>query len=312
MRSRIDGAILSGLLLMCPAGSAHARVTGITFEPKQPVVGESVAAVATDDGKHEVVKWDWAYTLADAGTSDGPVSIRSNGRGWASLDLPCGGTYEVTLEVTYGGPMPPPPETVSAKLTVARPDAIQIVGGLGMPVAHTGTPMAIELRSRVQSRGDEAGVHLLGMAQRRIRNRTWWAGKKDPEQPWEPPGPGNLMAQVRGEITEMVLLNIDPEEWAKIPIGKPIVTWDENVRLTYLLGYKKRVGPMGHRVGKEVTVECPLGTEHLAIVKVDDQHWVVRRIEKAGASGAPAEQGGPAGKPAPASKDRAAARESGG
>ena len=311
MRSRITGAILSGLLLTCPAGSVHARVTGITFDPKEPVVGGSAAAVAVDDGKHEVVAWDWAYTLADAGTSNLPVAIGSDKPGWASLDLPCGGTYAVTLEVTYGGPMPPPPDKVSATLTVARPDASLIVGGLGVPVSYPGTPIAIDLHRQVQSQGTEAGVHLLGHAQRRIRNRTWWSGKKDPDRSWEPSAPGNMMAQIRGEIDDMVLLNIDPKEWAKVPIGKTVVTWEEDIRLTYTIGYRREV----HDLGKAVTVECPLGTDHLTIVKLDDQRWVVRRVvEKAGANGAPAEQGGPAGKPAPAPapKGRAAARESGG
>lgn len=308
MRSRIIGTILSGLLLIGPAGSARARVTGIAFDPKGPVVGHSVTAIAVDDGKHEVVKWSWSYTLAAAGTSDNPVAIRSADPGRAKVDLRCGGTYTFTLEVTYGGPMAPPPETVSAALTVPRPDAIRIVGGLDVPVLYQGTAVAIMTHGRVLSLGADTGVHLLGQAQRRIRNRTWWAGKKDPDRPWEPDAPGNMMAQVRGEIEDMVLLNIDRAEWEKVPIGKPIVTWDEDVRLIYIVGYKREVS----RLGKAVTVECSLGTEHLAIVKRDDQHWVVRRSEKAGASGAPAGQGGPAGTSAPASKDRAAARASGG
>jgi hypothetical protein len=64
--------------------------------------------------------------------------------------------------------------------------------------------------------------------------------------------------------------------------------------------------------GLGMPVAYTVGTEHLAIVEVDDAYWVVRGIEKAGAKEVPTEQGTPAGKPAPDSKDRAAARENGG
>ena len=59
MRSGIAVTIIAGLFLMLPSVSAHARVTGVTFEPKSPIVGHSVTAIATDDQKHKVVKWIW-------------------------------------------------------------------------------------------------------------------------------------------------------------------------------------------------------------------------------------------------------------
>src|SRR5436305_2919918 len=64
MRSGIASTIIAGLFLMLPSVSAHARVTGVTFEPKSPIVGHSVTAIATDDQKHKVVKWIWYCTLS--------------------------------------------------------------------------------------------------------------------------------------------------------------------------------------------------------------------------------------------------------
>jgi len=49
---------------------------------------------------------------------------------------------------------------------------------------------AIEIQSQVMRRNADAGEYLLGMAQRRLRNRTWWNGKIDADQPWEPEAGG--------------------------------------------------------------------------------------------------------------------------
>ena len=57
MASRTAGTIIASLLLMGPSGPAQAKVTGITFEPKDPIVGHSATAIATDDRKHEVAQW---------------------------------------------------------------------------------------------------------------------------------------------------------------------------------------------------------------------------------------------------------------
>src|SRR5690242_6764395 len=65
MRSGIASAIITGLLVMLPSVSVNARVTGVTFEPKSPIVGHSVTAIATDDQKHKVDKWIWYCTLTD-------------------------------------------------------------------------------------------------------------------------------------------------------------------------------------------------------------------------------------------------------
>src|SRR4051794_21284470 len=128
MTSRTASTIIAGLLLIGPSGSAQARVTGITFEPKSPIVGHSVTAIAIDDQKHEVAKWIWSCTLADAGTSS-PAVIKTPVPGRATLDLLCGGTYTVSLRVTYGGPMPPQPETVTVLLVIARPDDLKLIKG---------------------------------------------------------------------------------------------------------------------------------------------------------------------------------------
>jgi hypothetical protein len=148
MRSRIANEIIAALLLMRPPISAHAKVTGVTFEPKRPIVGHSVTAIATDDQKHKVVKWIWYGTLADAGTHS-PIVLNSTVPGRATLKLMCGGTYKVSLQVTYGGPMPPPTETVSALITVARPDALKIMKGLDFAASYDSRGNAI--RSRVRS-----------------------------------------------------------------------------------------------------------------------------------------------------------------
>jgi hypothetical protein len=277
MWSRIANPILAGLVLMSPTISAHAKVTGMTVEPKSPIVGHSVTAIATDDQKHEVVKWSWSCTLTDAGAGS-PTAIKSTVPGRATFHVLCGGTYRVSLEVTYGGPMPPPPDTVSVALTVARPAALKIIDGLDVPVHYPGVAIATTIRSQVISQKADAGEHLLGMAQRRVLNRTWWDGRKDPEQPWEPEAPGPSFGQLGGVIDSWVILNIAPRDWERIPQGKPFVTWDEEVRLVYELGPTLRRD-------KVVTVECPLGTEHLSIVKVDDGHWAVRGSVKAGPSG---------------------------
>jgi hypothetical protein len=284
MRPRLANTILAGLLLMCPSISAHAQVTGIKFEPKSPIVGQSVTAIAIDDQKLEVVKWKWSYDLADAGTSGRPTAIESSVPGRATLDLPCGGTYTVFLEVTYGGPMPRPPDTVSVALTIARPDGLNIIEGLDVAVDYPGRAIATTIRGQVMSGETDAGERLLGMAQGRVRNRTWWDGKKDPDQPWQPQAPGPMLFQLGGVIESWAILNIDPRDWAKISQGKPIVTWDEDVRLVYGIGSAK----FG---GKPVSVECPLGTEHLSIVKVDDRRWAVRGGVTARLSGAQSEQG---------------------
>src|SRR5436189_223605 len=139
MTSRTASTIVAGLLLMGPSGSAHARVTGITFEPESPIVGHSVAAIATDDRKHEVARWSW----------------------W-------------------------------------------------------------KIRGRVRCRGTDAGEDLLGMAQRRVRNRTWWDGRKDPDEPWRPEAPGDMLNHSHGVIESWAMLNIAPGDWAKIRPGSPI------------------------------------------------------------------------------------------
>jgi hypothetical protein len=292
MRSSIGSTIIAGFLLMYPSLSARATVTGITFEPKSPIVGHSVTAIAIDDQKHEVVKWNWCYTLTDAGVSSHPTKIESTVPGRATLVLRCGGTYKVSLEVIYGGPMPPPPETVSVALTIARPEALKIIRGLDEAVHYPGTAIATTIRRQVMSRETDAGEQLLGMAQRRVRNRTWWDGKKEPDQPWKPETPDQTLYQAGGVIESWVILNIDPREWAKLPHGKPIVTWDEDVRLVYGFYSATREGEgTFHFRGKFVTVECPLGTEHLSIVKVDDDRWAVRRGVGAKSSGAQSERG---------------------
>jgi hypothetical protein len=278
MWSRTSNTIIAGVLMMYPAVSAHAKVTGITHGRKSPIVGYSVTAIAIDDQKHEVIKWNWYYTLTDVATSSGPTTIGSTVPGRAMLDLCCGGTYKVSLEVTYGGPMPPPPETVSVALTIARPEALKIIEGLEVAVHYPGTAIATSIRHQVVSRETDAGEHLLGMAQRRVRNRKRWDGKKEPDQPWQPEAPGPMLFQRGGEIESWVILDINPRDWAKVPHGKPIVTWDEDVRLVYGIESARREGEgMFHIRGKLVSVECPLGTEHLSIVKVDDDRWAVRR-----------------------------------
>ena len=284
MGPRLTNTIVAGLLLMCTSVSAHAGVTGIRFEPKSPIVGQSVTAIAIDDQKLEVVKWNWYCNFADAGTSSRPTAIKSTVPGRAALDLPCGGTYTVSLEVTYGGPMPPPPETVSVALTIAPPDGLEIIEGLDVALHYPGTAIATTIRGQVMSGETDAGERLLGMAQRRVRNRTWWDGKKDPDQPWQPEAPGPMLFHSGGVIESWAILNIDPQDWAKISHGKPIVTWDEDVRLVYGIGSAKFGGKM-------VRVECPLVTEHLWIVKVDDRRWAVRGGVTARLSGAQSQQG---------------------
>jgi hypothetical protein len=292
MWSRIASTSIAGLLLIHPSVSAHATVTGITFEEQSPVVGQSVTAIAIDDQKHDVVKWNWNYTLTDAGTSTSPTTIRSTVPGRATLDLLCGGTYTVSLEITYGGPMPTPPETVSVAVTIARPDALKNIGGLEVAVHYPGEAIATTIRHHVMSRESDAGEHLLGMAQRRIRNRIRWDGKKEPDQSWQPKAPGPIICQNRGVIESWVMLNISPRDWAKVPHGKPIMTWDEDVRLVYGIESARRDREVRRQFrGKLVSVECPLGTEHLSIVKVDDGRWAVRRGVGAKSSGAQSEDG---------------------
>ena len=84
-------------------------------------------------------------------------------------------------------------------------------------------------------RNADVGEYLLGMAQRRIRNRTWWDGKRDTDQPWQLECP--VIFQGDGVIGSTATLAIAPKDWAKIPLGKPVVTWDEEIRLV------DRVGP---------------------------------------------------------------------
>jgi hypothetical protein len=61
------------------------------------------------------------------------------------------------------------------------------------------------------------------MAQRRVRNRTWWDGTKDLDEPWRPEHPGPMLLHSHGVIESWVTLNIDPGDWAKIRPGSPIV-----------------------------------------------------------------------------------------
>jgi uncharacterized protein (TIGR03067 family) len=280
MRSTVANAIIAALLLMRPAVSAHAKVTAVTFEPERPIVGHSMTAIATDDQKHKVVKWIWYGTLSDAGTHS-PIVLKPTVPGRASLDLRCGGTYKVCLEVTYGGPMPPPTEIVSALITVERPDALKIMKGLDFAAPYDGRGIAIEIQSQVMCGKTDAGEGLLGMAQRRVHNWSWWNGKTDTDQPWQPKAPGNYASQMNGLIRSLIPLTIDPEHWAKVPPGKPIVTWDEEVRLVYGLGSARREGEQTHHGGgKYVTIECPLGTERLSIIKIDASHWAIRERAK--------------------------------
>lgn len=289
MWMRTPSTIIVGLLLTGPSGSAQARVTAITFEPESPVVGHSVTAIATDGQKHEVTQWVWTCTLADAGTSNRMV-IQRRDPGRATLELRCGGTYTVSLRVTYGGPMPPPPETVSVTLVVARPDGLKIIKGIDTPIRFpdsADTNTQITIRSQVQSRQQDAGENLLGMAQWRVRNKTWWNGKKDPDRPWQPAAPGPMLSHSKGVIQSWVVLSLDPADWAKIRPGEPIVTWDEDLRLLYEIGPSPwQLFPGRDRAaGKSVTVECPLGTRHLSSVKVDEEHWAVREGVRARAVG---------------------------
>lgn len=275
MLSRTASTIITGLLVMSPSGSAHARVTGITFEPKSPIVGQSVTAIATDDRKHEVAQWNWFCILADAGASN-HRTITPIEPGRANLKLLCGGTYKVSLQVTYQGPKTPPSETISVSLVIARPDKFTIVEGIDTSTRYPGSASMITIRSQINSREKDAGKHLLGMAQQRVRNRTWWNKKQDPDQPWLPPAPGPHVNHSKGVIECWVTLDIDPEDWAKIRPGSPIVSWDEDLRVIYMLGYPRNKGEWPpHSTGKEVTIECPLGTKHLSIVKVDEDHWAV-------------------------------------
>jgi uncharacterized protein (TIGR03067 family) len=79
----------------------------------------------------------------------------------------------------------------------------------------------------------------------------------------------------------LIPLKIDPEHWAKIPPGKRVVTWDEEVRLVYGLGSAGREGERTHHGGdKYVSIECPLGTERLSIIKIDASHWAIRKRAK--------------------------------
>jgi hypothetical protein len=156
MTSRTASTIVAGLLLMGPSGSAHARVTGITFEPRSPIVGHSTTAIATDDRKHEVARWIWTCTLADAGTSS-PTTIKPTIPGRATLNLWCGGTYSVSLRVTYGGPMPPPPETVSVPLVIARPDDLELIKGFDTPAPYRDAGSSFKIRSQVRWRTRRGG-----------------------------------------------------------------------------------------------------------------------------------------------------------
>ena len=79
-------------------------------------------------------------------------------------------------------------------------------------------------------------------------------------------------------------LTIDPEDWAKIRPGKPVVTWDEEVRLAYGVESAQREG--GWR-GKYVYIECPLGTKHLSIFKIDESHWALRERATSGQASLP-------------------------
>jgi hypothetical protein len=283
--TRTACTIIASLLLMGPSGSAQAKVTGITFEPKEPIVGHSVTAIATDDRKHEVAEWTWHCTSADAGTWS-PAVMKPLAPGRATLTLLCGGTYTVSLRVTYGGPMAPPPETVTVPLVIARPDDLNIIQGGDTPARYEGTAREVLIRSQVTSRGKDVGEHLLGLAQRRVRNRTWWDGKKDPDEPWGPKAPPGRFFLRRGVIESREILDIAPGDWAKIHLGGPVVSWDEDARLVYEKGSVRHEGDMSlHGGGKAVTVECPLGTKHLSIVKVDDDHWTVREGVRTGADG---------------------------
>jgi hypothetical protein len=99
----------------------------------------------------------------------------------------------------------------------------------------------------------------------------------DADQPWEPKPGGFWVFQRSGAIGSTVVLKISPEDWAKIPPGKPVVTWDEEIRLVYGVGSARREGEWTtHGDGKYVQIECPLGTEHLSIIKVDGTHWAIR------------------------------------
>lgn len=271
-----------GLLLMVASGSAHGRVTGITFEPRSPIVGQTVTAIATDDRKHVVTEWTWGCNFADVG-SVGPTSIKPVDPGRAALKLLCGGTYMVSVRVTYGGPMPPPPETVSVSLVVARPDDLEIIVGIDHATRYLGPTGASTLKSQVRSRGTKVGEHLLGMAQGRIRNRTWWDGKTDPDETWRPAAPGPRLFQQEGVIESWVMFKIEPGDWRKIRAGRTVVSWDEDVRLVYGIGAVRREGEYStHGTAKYAAIECPLRTLSLSIVKVDESHWVVREGVQAG------------------------------
>ena len=197
MGPRLANTILAGLLLMCPSVSAHAGVTGIRFEPKSPIVGQSVTAIAIDDQKLEVVKWNWYYNFADAGTSNRPTAIKSTVPGRATLDLPCGGTTWSPGSY-YGGPMPPPPETVSVELTIARPDGLKIIEGLDVAVQYPGTAIATTIRGQVMSGETDVGDLACSGWQRRVRTPPGGMGKKDPISP------GNRKHQARCCFTRAV------------------------------------------------------------------------------------------------------------
>ena len=285
MRSRMSSTMIVGLLLTGPVISAQARVTGIAFEPKSPTVGHSVTAVAIDDGKHKVAEWHWSSTLSDAKARGAPAWIESDTPGRATIRLFCGGTYSVKLRVVYGGAMPPPPETVSAVLKIPRPDAIEICEGLSQPAPYRSPAIATTIRYWVLSGEATTGMDLLGTAQRRIRNCTRWDGKKDPDRSWEPDLPGLELSQIQGVIRDLVTLRMEPREWAKVASGQTIMSWDEDFRLIYIIESKSIDDDARKSLrGRSVSVECPLGTEHLSIVKLDDEHWTVRRTGRAGSS----------------------------
>ena len=276
MRSTARRTMVRGIFLILSGmiGSAQAKVTGIRFDPQSPVVGDTVTAIAVDDQKDNVTEWEWNYKLADAGTDNGTVAITSATPGRATFQLGCGGTYTIRVKVSYGGPTTTTQETISVPLVVARPDGVKFIEGfLDSPVRYFAKTSGVQIRWQIKSGSADVGESLVGMTQRRIRNRKWWNERRDPDQAWQPST--NEFWHSGGVLHSTACLTCDPDDWGKIRSGERIAAWEADWQLTYSVG---KFGPT-HGGGKLVQIACPLGTKHFAIYKFDRDHWVVRETE---------------------------------
>jgi hypothetical protein len=96
------------LILLIFVSRAQAAITGIIIDPTKRVVGRAITSIATDDGKHRVSDWSWRCILTDAGARD-MLPMHPDGPGRAKIVARWGGTYTITLNVTYAGPSAPSP-----------------------------------------------------------------------------------------------------------------------------------------------------------------------------------------------------------